>query len=286
MQINTGKVIDGKAKAQEILAGIQTKVEAFKAHGKRVPGLAVLLIGENPASQVYVANKERSAKSCGFKTKNIKLPAEVSFPEVSRTLAELNQDPTIDGILVQLPLPPQLSQDQVVDCIDPRKDVDGLHPLNQGLLFQNKPVFKPCTPFGVMNLLEGVLGSQLSGLHAVVLGRSTLVGRPLIPLLLEKNCTVSVGHSRTLAPQKLCSQADILIAAVGKPKLVKADWVKSGAILIDVGINREPNGKLCGDIDYDAVYEKCGAITPVPGGVGPMTVAMLMQNTLLARGPA
>jgi len=245
------------------------------------PGLAVVLVGEDAASAVYVRTKDRAAREAGIGARTIRLPADTDQPRLLAAIQALNADPEIDGILVQLPLPRGIDPQAVIEAIDPAKDVDGFHPANIGRLADGRPVLTPCTPLGVMKLLlnEGV---PLSGARAVVLGRSSIVGRPMASLLLAADATVTIAHSRTRDLQAECRRADILIAAVGKPELVQADWVRPGSVVIDVGINRLPDGRLVGDVAFDPVAAVAAAITPVPGGVGPMTVACLLENTLIA----
>jgi len=274
-------IIDGKAVAAEVRARVADGVREFAdAHGGRVPGLATVLVGEDPASQVYVGNKRKQTEEVGMRSIHHGLDATASQDELLELIAELNADDGVDGILVQLPLPDGIDQDAVVAEIDPGKDVDGLTAGSAGLLAQGRPGLVPCTPQGVMELLSHA-GVQVEGADAVVVGRSILVGRPLASLLLNASATVTVCHSRTRDLGEVCRRADILIAAVGSPRMVRADWVKPGAAVIDVGINRTDDG-LVGDVDFDAAKEVAGAITPVPGGVGPMTIAMLLANTLRA----
>lgn len=277
-------IINGQKIAADILAEVRHCVE----HEGIKPGLAVVLVGSDPASAVYVRNKSTRARECGLMSRQIDLTADVSETELLRIIAQLNEDPAVHGILVQLPLPRHIDSKHVIESIDPSKDVDGFHYANAGRLSTGavECALVPCTPLGVMQLIKQTVGADLSCKHAVVIGRSNIVGKPLANLLLNENCTVSIVHSRTAQPEALARQADILIAAVGAPKLVKASWVKQGAVVIDVGINREldANGKarLVGDVDFEQVSPLASAITPVPGGVGPMTIAMLLQNTLLA----
>jgi methylenetetrahydrofolate dehydrogenase (NADP+) / methenyltetrahydrofolate cyclohydrolase len=277
----TARIIDGKAAAAELRAEIAREVAALKAAGKPVPGLHVVLVGEDPASKVYVASKEKLAAEIGMNSVAHRLPAQTTEAELLAKLAELNADDGVDGILVQLPLPKHIDTGRIIDAIDPAKDVDGLHPINAGLLAGGKNGLVPCTPLGCMLLLKQALPS-LSGLEAVVIGRSELVGRPVAQLLLQADCTVTVAHSRTRDLPAVAKRADIVVAAVGRPRMVKGDWIKPGATVIDVGINRMPDGKLAGDVDYAAAFDVAGAITPVPGGVGPMTIACLLRNTLTA----
>ncbi|NVI06907.1 bifunctional 5,10-methylenetetrahydrofolate dehydrogenase/5,10-methenyltetrahydrofolate cyclohydrolase [Paraburkholderia youngii] len=277
-------IIDGVAAASNVVESIKAKVQAEKLR----PGLAVVLVGRDPASSVYVRNKKRRAEECGFLSRQYDLPEATREVELLALIRDLNQDPEIHGILVQLPLPPQINPNAVIEAIAPNKDVDGFHYSNAGRLGTGdiEQAMVPCTPLGCLHLLKQVLGDGLRGKHAVVIGRSNIVGKPMANLLMHNDCTVTIVHSRTVEPQNICRQADIVVAAVGIPKLVKADWIKEGAVAIDVGINRvtRTNGEsgLVGDIDCDNVLPLTTAITPVPGGVGPMTIAMLMLNTLNA----
>ena len=285
----TAKRIDGKAKAEQLAESITEQTAALlREHGIQ-PGLAVVIIGEDPASQVYVRNKKRRAEACGFHSVQHTLPGDVSQDEVLGLIDELNNDAAIHGILVQLPLPDQLDEQTITQSISPAKDVDGFHFVNIGKLSagHTADAFVPCTPAGCILMIEDELGSDFSGLNAVVIGRSNIVGKPMAALLLQRNATVTVTHSRTKDLPGVVRNADIVIAAVGRPDMVKADWIKPGAVVIDVGINRvekevdgEMKTRLTGDVDYDDVVEVAGAITPVPGGVGPMTITMLMFNTL------
>lgn len=275
-------LIDGKAVAASLRAKLAMRVAAHVAAGKRAPGLAVMLVGEDPASQVYVASKAKQTTEIGMVSIEHKLPVETSQADLLARIAKLNADPSVDGILVQLPLPPHIDADAIIEAIDPAKDVDGFHPVNVGRLATGGRAFVPCTPRGSMRLIRTVR-ADLSGLHAVVVGRSNIVGKPMAQLLLAANCTVTIAHSRTTDLPGICRQADILVAAVGRPLMLNAAHVKPGAIVIDVGINRVPAGektKLVGDVDFEAVRGIAGAITPVPGGVGPMTIACLLENTL------
>lgn len=275
------RIIDGKATAAALRAEIGREVAAIKATRGIVPGLHVVLVGEDPASKVYVASKEKLAVEIGMNSVAHRLPAETTEAQLLAKLAELNADDSVDGILVQLPLPKHIDTGRIIDAIDPAKDVDGLHPINAGLLAGGKNGLVPCTPLGSMLLLKQALPS-LSGLDAVVIGRSELVGRPVAQLLLQADCTVTIAHSRTRDLPAVVKRADIVIAAVGRPRMVKGDWIKPGATVIDVGINRLPDGKLTGDVDFAEAVKVAGAITPVPGGVGPMTIACLLKNTLTA----
>lgn len=279
----SAQLIDGKAAAARVLAEVGADVAVLKARGIE-PALAVVLVGDDPASQVYVRNKVLRANEVGIRSLEYRLGADASAEAVLEVVAGLNADATVNGILVQLPLPAHIDETRVLQAIDPAKDVDGFHSENVGGLSQGRPVLTPCTPAGCMRLLHDTLG-DLSGKHAVVVGRSNIVGKPMAALLLAANCSVTMLHSRSVKPEKLCGQADIVVAAVGRPRMIGADWIKPGAVVIDVGINRiEENGRsrLVGDVDFDAVLPVASAITPVPGGVGPMTIAMLMHNTLLA----
>jgi methylenetetrahydrofolate dehydrogenase (NADP+)/methenyltetrahydrofolate cyclohydrolase len=277
----TARIIDGKAAAADLRTEIGREVAELKAAGKPVPGLHVVLVGEDPASKVYVASKEKLAAEIGMNSVAHRLPAETTEAALLAKIAELNANDGVDGILVQLPLPKHIDTGRIIDAIDPAKDVDGLHPINAGLLAGGKNGLVPCTPLGCMLLLKQALPS-LSGLEAVVIGRSELVGRPVAQLLLQADCTVTIAHSRTRDLPAVVKRADIVVAAVGRPRMVKGDWIKPGATVIDVGINRMPDGKLAGDVDYAEVAQIAGAITPVPGGVGPMTIACLLRNTLTA----
>ena len=273
-------LMDGKALAAKIYDRLKGEVAQLTEAGKQ-PGLAVILAGEDPASQVYVRNKERSCQKVGIHSRVLRLPGEVSQEELLRLIEEINRDPQIHGLLVQLPLPRHIDEAAVLRAIDPRKDVDGFHAVNAGALLSGTPGMLPCTPHGVIELLKEA-GVPLSGAHAVVIGRSNIVGKPAVVLLLRENCTVTVCHSKTRDLAAITRQADILVAAIGRAKFVTAEMVKPGAAVVDVGMNRLPDGKLCGDVDFDKVKEVAGAITPVPGGVGPMTIAMLMENTVEA----
>ena len=275
------RIIDGKAAAAELRAGIGREVAAIKAAKGLVPGLHVVLVGDDPASRVYVASKEKLAAEIGMNSVAHRLPAETTEAELLAKIATLNADDAVDGILVQLPLPKHIDTGRIIDAIDPAKDVDGLHPINAGLLAGGKNGLVPCTPLGCMLLLKQTL-PLLSGLDAVVVGRSELVGRPVAQLLLQADCTVTIAHSRTRNLAEVVRRADIVVAAVGRPLMIKGDWLKPGATVIDVGINRMPDGKLAGDVDFAEAVTVAGAITPVPGGVGPMTIACLLRNTLTA----
>ena len=277
----TARLIDGKALAERTTREVAERVEARVASGKAAPGLAVVLIGENAASQLYVRNKRRTTESVGMRSFAHDLPATTSEAELLALIDRLNADPAVSGILVQLPLPKQIDPASVVERIDPRKDVDGFHPYNVGRLVQKTPTLRPCTPYGCMRLLAET-GEDLVGRHAVVIGQSNIVGRPMALELLMARCTVTICHSATRDLPGLVRQADIVVAGVGKARFVQGDWVKPGAIVLDVGMNRTDEGKLVGDVDFDAARERASWITPVPGGVGPMTIAMLLSNTLRA----
>ena len=272
-------IIDGKAISQAVKDEVKAEVAGIAARGGRVPCLCVIIVGENPASQVYVRNKVKAAAYTGMESRLIELPASVSQEDLLARIAELNEDAAVDGILVQLPLPGHIDEEKVIDAICPEKDVDGFHPSNVAGLWLGKDCIVPCTPAGVMCLLDST-GVDLKGKSAVVVGRSNIVGKPVAKLLLDRNATVTIAHSRTADLGAVCRQADVLVAAVGRPALITGDMVKPGAIVIDVGINRLPDGRLCGDVDFASCSEVAGWITPVPGGVGPMTIALLMKNTL------
>jgi methylenetetrahydrofolate dehydrogenase (NADP+) / methenyltetrahydrofolate cyclohydrolase len=275
------RIIDGKAVAAEVRERVAAGVAEFKqAQDGDVPGLATVLVGEDPASHIYVSNKRKQTEEVGMRSIHHELGTGTPQDELLDLIADLNEEDTVDGILVQLPLPDQIDPDEVVAAISPAKDVDGLNPITAGMLAQGRPGLVPCTPQGVIELLDHA-DVEIEGAEAVVLGRSILVGRPLASLLLGRNATVTICHSRTRDLAAVCSRADILVAAVGSPRLVTAEMVKPGAAVIDVGTNRTDDG-LVGDVDFDAVAEVAGAITPVPGGVGPMTIAMLLSNTLSA----
>ena len=275
-------IIDGKAFAAGLRARIADGVTAFRAQAGRAPGLAVVLVGEDPASNVYVRSKGKATREAGMESIEHRLPADVPAEDLLALVATLNADPTIDGILVQLPLPKHIDEQAVIAAIDPDKDVDGFHPINAGRLATGLPGFVPCTPLGCVMLLKSVL-TNLSGLEAVVVGRSNIVGKPMAQLLLRESCTVTVVHSRTQDVPAHIRRADIVVAAVGIPQMIKGDWLKPGATVIDVGINRTDAG-LVGDVDFASAVEIAGSITPVPGGVGPMTIACLLRNTLVSAG--
>ena len=278
----TAQILDGNALAQKLRAGFRQQAEALATQGIR-PGLAVILVGEDPASQVYVRNKVNACAQAGFHSEKHNYPADVEAATVFAKIAELNADPAIHGILVQLPLPKHFDADAVLEAIAPEKDVDGFRAENVGALMQGKPCFIPCTPYGAMKFFEDA-GITLRGKEAVIVGRSNIVGKPMAMLLMHAGATVTICHSQTQDLKAHCRRADILVAAIGKPKMITGDMVKPGAVVIDVGINRLPDGpdagKLCGDVDFDSAKEVASYITPVPGGVGPMTITMLLANTL------
>jgi len=283
--------IDGKAVAEDVINTVKRAAGELQRDTGVVPGIAVVIVGQDPASQVYVSSKSRKAKDCGFHSVQYELPETTTEMDLLSTVEDLNRDPAIHGILVQLPLPDHIDETRIIQAIDPNKDVDGFHVINAGNLMigNSADAFVPCTPAGSMLLIERVRGADLSGLNAMVIGRSNIVGKPMAGLLLAANATVTVGHSRTRDLAGLCRNADILVAAVGRPEMVRGDWIKPGATVIDVGINRIPapergEGKtrLVGDVAYEECAAVAGAITPVPGGVGPMTIAMLMANTLVS----
>jgi methylenetetrahydrofolate dehydrogenase (NADP+) / methenyltetrahydrofolate cyclohydrolase len=272
--------IDGKAVAARVRAEVADAAAGLRARGI-APTLAVVLVGDDPASAVYVRSKTRAAREAGVDVRDHKLPATVTQAELEALIAGLNADPIVDGILVQLPLPAPLDADAVIGALDPDKDVDGLHPMSLGLLAQGKPSFVPCTPSGCMRLLREV-GAELSGARGVVIGRSLLVGKPIALLLASASATVTLCHSRTRDLADEVRRADIVVAAVGRPEMVRGDWIRPGAVVLDVGINRTADGKLVGDVEYAAAAQRARAITPVPGGVGPMTIACLLENTVEA----
>jgi methylenetetrahydrofolate dehydrogenase (NADP+)/methenyltetrahydrofolate cyclohydrolase len=278
-------IIDGKAFAQGLRARVAEHAASFRDQAGRAAGLAVVLVGEDPASQVYVRSKHKATIAAGMASFEYRLPADTDEETLIALVGQLNADAAVDGILVQLPLPAQIDENAVIAAIDPDKDVDGFHPVNAGRLATGLDGFVPCTPLGCLMLLKDRLGN-LSGLDAVVIGRSNIVGKPMAQLLIRESCTVTVAHSRTRDLQALVSRADIVVAAVGRPEMVKGDWLKAGATVIDVGINRVPadDGKTClvGDVDFTSAAAVAGGITPVPGGVGPMTIAVLLRNTLVA----
>ncbi|HIZ11493.1 MAG TPA: bifunctional methylenetetrahydrofolate dehydrogenase/methenyltetrahydrofolate cyclohydrolase FolD [Candidatus Eubacterium faecavium] len=273
-------IIDGKAVSAAVRERVRLETQELKKQGV-TPGLAVIIVGDDPASQVYVRNKEKACAEVGFYSEKFALPAETTQQELNALVQELNARKDINGILCQLPLPGHLDDKEVINLIDPIKDVDAFHPVNVGAIMIGDYHFLPCTPAGIMELLHST-GIEIAGKKAVVIGRSNIVGKPMAMLLLHADATVEITHSKTANLKEITKEADILVAAVGRAKFVTADMVKDGAVVIDVGMNRDGNGKLCGDVDFDSVAEKCSFITPVPGGVGPMTISMLMQNTLTA----
>ena len=277
----SAKIIDGKALAEKIKAEVRVATDTLAAAGKRRPGLAVIMVGDSAASQVYVRNKRRSCEQAGIVSSAHDLPASTSERELLELVALLNADSAIDGILVQLPLPKQIRTRPVIDAIEPSKDVDGFHPYNLGRLAQREPTLRSCTPYGVMRLVESI-GAKIAGMEAVVVGASNIVGRPMLLELVLAGATTTICHSRTRDLGAVVARADLVVAAVGQPNMVRGEWIKPGAIVIDVGINRLADGTLVGDVEYKTASERAGWITPVPGGVGPMTVAMLMQNTFEA----
>jgi len=279
-KLKMAQIIDGKAVSKQVKEKVSAETAQLKEKGI-VPGLAVIIVGEDPASQVYVRNKERACEEVGFYSEKFALPENTTQEELNALVKELNTRPEINGILCQLPLPKHLDDKEVINLIDPIKDVDAFHPVNVGAIMIGDYHFLPCTPAGVMELIHST-GVDVTGKKAVVIGRSNIVGKPMAMLLLHENATVEITHSKTEDLKSITSGADILVAAIGKAKFVTADMVKDGAVVIDVGMNRDENGKLCGDVDFENVKDKCSYITPVPGGVGPMTISMLMRNTLTA----
>ena len=278
----SARIIDGKRIAEEFRKEVRAGTDALERRGERRPGLAVVMVGDHAASAVYVRNKRRACEETGIVSVAHDLPASTGESELLALIDRLNADPAIDGILVQLPLPAHIASTGVLERIDPSKDVDGFHPCNVGRLAQGTPVMRPCTPYGMILMLERE-GIDLRGKNAVILGRSNIVGRPMALELIMKAATVTVCHSQTKDLARHAGEGDILVAAIGKPRFVPGSWVRPGAIVLDVGINRLPDGKLVGDVDYEAAAERAGWITPVPGGVGPMTIAALMKNTLESR---
>jgi len=279
------EIIDGKALAKSVEKQLKADVAKITPLLGRAPGLAVVLVGDDPASQVYVASKSKKAKRCGIEVCDLKLPSSTDNETLQSELRALSARTDVDGILLQLPLPSSLDEFQALSCIAPDKDADGLHPTNQGLLLRGAPAPRPCTPKGCLSLVEEgrrLLGldNNLQGLHAVVVGRSILVGKPLALMLLDRHCTVSICHSRTRDLAEECRRADVIVAAVGRANIINEEMIKPGAIIIDVGINRLEDGRLVGDVDFEGASKLAGAITPVPGGVGPMTIAMLLSNTV------
>lgn len=273
-------IIDGKSIAEEIRTSIKERVSKMKEAMNINPSLTVILVGDNPASQVYVRNKERACIEVGIDSNIIRMSEKTSEQELLDTIKKLNEDRSVHGILVQLPLPEQINEDKIIAAIDPKKDVDGFHPINRGKLFAGEKSLEPCTPMGIIRLLDHI-GYEIEGKNAVIIGRSNIVGKPVALMLLKRNATVTIVHTRTKDIKSITQTADILVVAVGRAKIVDSSYIKEGAVVIDVGINRL-DGKLCGDVDFDDVKDKAGYITPVPRGVGPMTIAMLLENTLTA----
>jgi methylenetetrahydrofolate dehydrogenase (NADP+)/methenyltetrahydrofolate cyclohydrolase len=276
-----GLIIDGKAVAKEVQKQIKDDVDGLERRWGMAPGLAVVLVGDDPASHIYVRNKEKACKEVGIKSFEHLLPATITERDLLALVHQLNKDKRVHGILVQLPLPAHIRAERILEAVSPNKDIDGFHPVNQGLLALGADGFKPCTPMGIMKLLESVRCDP-KGRNAVVVGRSNIVGKPVAQMLLGKHATVTICHSRTASLRDEVGRADILIVAIGKAGLVRGDWVKPGAVVIDVGVNRSPSGKLCGDVEFDTAKDRASAISPVPGGVGPMTICMLLYNTLKA----
>jgi methylenetetrahydrofolate dehydrogenase (NADP+)/methenyltetrahydrofolate cyclohydrolase len=277
----TATILNGRQLADNIQQRIQQRVQARQQAQQRVPGLAVVLIGEDPASQIYVRRKQQACDAVGFVSQSFHLDVATSEAELLKLIDTLNADTCIDGILVQLPLPAQINTHHVLDRIDPKKDVDGFHPHNLGCLIQKRPLLEPCTPKGIITLIEST-GCTLAGMDAVVVGASNIVGRPTMLALVHRGATVTLCHQQTQDLPSKIKQADLLIVAIGQPKFIQAAWIKPNAIVIDVGINRQPDNSLCGDVDFDAALQVASYITPVPGGVGPMTIASLLENTLRA----
>lgn len=280
-KLMTAALIDGKDIAKQLRDSVKEKVQQRIENGQRAPGLAVILVGSDPASQVYVGSKRKACEEVGFVSRSYDLPCTTTEQELLSLVSELNQDDTIDGILVQLPLPEGLNSDLIIEHINPQKDVDGFHPSNVGKLLLRQPGLRPCTPKGIVSLIKST-GVDTKGLNAVVIGVSNIVGRPMILELLLKGCTVTACHRFTKDLEQQVRKADLLVVAVGKPAFIPGEWIKDNAVVIDVGINRLDSGKLIGDVDFDNAKEKASHITPVPGGVGPMTVASLIENTLIA----
>ena len=278
------QLINGKEISAAVRETLRQRIADLHAQGRRLPKLSVILVGDDPASATYVRNKEKACAQVGMLSETIRMSKETTQQELLALIHQLNQDERVDGILVQLPLPAHIEEREVLMAVDPGKDVDGFHPFNAGRMMAGMDTLLPCTPKGVIRMLEAAGYDDLSGLCAVVIGRSNIVGKPAAQLLLAKNATVTIVHSRTPRIEEICAQADIVVAAIGRPKMIKAEWIKEGAVVIDVGINRDEHGKLCGDVDFEQVKDKVNAISPVPGGVGPMTIAMLLENTLEAYG--
>ncbi len=276
------KLISGKTIAADIRETLRQRIESLKEAEKRLPKLSVILVGDDPASATYVRNKERACAQTGILSETIRMSEDTTQQALLEVIRRLNADETVDGILVQLPLPAHIEANEVLMAIDPGKDVDGFHPVNVGKMMTGMQALLPCTPKGVIRMLEAAGYDDLSGMRATVIGRSNIVGKPVAQLLLAKHATVTIVHSHTARIAEVCAEADVVVAAIGRPKLIGADWIKEGAVVIDVGINRDEHGKLCGDVDFEQVKDKAAAISPVPGGVGPMTIAMLLENTLEA----
>ncbi|CAG1065036.1 methylenetetrahydrofolate dehydrogenase (NADP+) / methenyltetrahydrofolate cyclohydrolase [uncultured bacterium] len=283
--VKSAKIINGKEIAAQVRAELRGEIQALKDKTGVVPGLTVVLVGENPASIVYVRNKIKACEEVGIKSVQHKLPDTTTHEELLALIRQLNASKDVHGILVQLPLPKQINEEEILEEISPFKDVDGFHPYNVGRLMIGNPVLQPCTPYGVMRLIEST-GVDLSGKDAVVVGRSNIVGKPMAMMLLKRNATVTVCHSKTTDLVERVKKADILVAAIGRAEFIKGEWVKPGAVVIDVGMNRSMEGKLVGDVDFEGASERASFITPVPGGVGPMTIAMLLKNTVVAASRA
>ena len=279
--VKTARIINGKEIAAQVRAELKSDIQALKERTGVIPGLTVVLVGENPASVVYVRNKVKACEEVGIRSTQHKLPETATQAELLKLIRELNASKDVHGILVQLPLPKQIDEEAILEEISPSKDVDGFHPYNMGRLMIGNPLLQPCTPFGVMRLIDST-GIDLSGKEAVVVGRSNIVGKPMAMMLLRRNATVTICHSKTKDLADRIAKADVVVAAVGRAEFVKGDWIKQGAVVIDVGINRTPEGKLVGDVDFEGASLRAGFITPVPGGVGPMTIAMLLKNTVEA----
>lgn len=279
--VKTASVIDGKAIAAQVRAELKEQIKVLKEKHGVTPGLTVVLVGDNPASKVYVRNKAKASEEVGIHSVQHTLPASTSQEELLKLVNDLNNSKEVHGILVQLPLPGHIKEEAILEAISPKKDVDGFHPYNMGRLLIGNPLLQPCTPYGVMRLIEST-GIDLSGKDAVVIGRSNIVGKPMSMMLLKKNATVTICHSKTKDLPERVKAADLVVAAIGKAEFVKGEWIKEGAVVIDVGINRTDDGKLVGDVDYAGASARASHITPVPGGVGPMTIAMLLKNTVVA----
>lgn len=274
------KIIYGNEIAQELKDELKKELDVLKQSNKRLPKLVVVLVGENPSSISYVTGKEKACLAIGMENELIRLPETTTQVDLMKTIDELNKDASVDGILVQLPLPKHIDEQEVLLAIDPSKDVDGFHPYNIGRMMMQDPIFLPCTPKGIMHILNKIGLSDLSGKEAVVIGRSNIVGKPIAQLLLNQNATVTICHSKTPNIKEVTKRADVLIVAIGKSRMVNHEWIKPGAVVIDVGVNRDENNKLSGDVDFDDVIDLVSYITPVPKGVGPMTIAMLLENTM------